>query len=59
MDFYDRQHWEALIGTIIDRVGVEAFIEHATYALEQRGFARLAEEVRQAIAKLAVVDADG
>jgi dissimilatory sulfite reductase (desulfoviridin) alpha/beta subunit len=43
---YDSRHWEQLIGTIIDRIGVERFFDMVRYVLEQRGerpetFARL------------------
>ena len=36
-DFYDREHWEQLIGTIIDRLGIEGFFEAIAYVLHQRG----------------------
>jgi hypothetical protein len=37
MPAYDNAHWEALIGTIIERIGVERFIEMTAYVLDQRG----------------------
>jgi dissimilatory sulfite reductase (desulfoviridin) alpha/beta subunit len=49
---YDAQHWEQLIGTIIDRIGVERFFDMVKYVLEERGecsaaFARLSTIKRQ------------
>jgi hypothetical protein len=55
---YDKQHWEQLINTIIERLGVESFIEHAAYVLEERGCVRLASELRGLTTRL-VVDAQG
>jgi hypothetical protein len=37
----DRTHWEELIGSIIDAVGVERFAEVVSYVLEQKGYERL------------------
>jgi hypothetical protein len=34
---YDREHWEALIGTIIERVGLQQFLEILDYVLERYG----------------------
>ena len=37
------EHWEALISTIVDRIGVEGFLEMCTYVLqEQHGCAWVA-----------------
>jgi hypothetical protein len=33
---YDRTHWEALIDTIIERIGIEAFFEMTAYVIDQR-----------------------
>ena len=40
-EFYDNKHWEELLGTIIDRLGVEKFAEMISYVLEQKGYERL------------------
>ena len=40
-DFYDKTHWEVLLGAIIDRLGVEKFAETVGYVLEQKGHERL------------------
>jgi hypothetical protein len=45
MDEYDGAHWEALIGTIIERLGAERFVEMAAYVLEERGFVQVASRV--------------
>ena len=34
---YDVKHWEGLVDTIIDRIGVERFIDIVVYVLEERG----------------------
>jgi dissimilatory sulfite reductase (desulfoviridin) alpha/beta subunit len=36
MPVYDTTHWEELIATIIDRIGVERFAETVAYVLEQK-----------------------
>ena len=35
-DEWPSAHWEELISTIIDRIGVERFLEMATYVLEEQ-----------------------
>jgi hypothetical protein len=35
-DIYDEKHWEVLVGTIIDRIGVEAFLDTTAYVLRQK-----------------------
>lgn len=52
-DFYDREHWEQLIGTIIDRLGVDQFFEMIAYVLEQRGCANITAPLRHVAHQLA------
>ena len=40
-ELYDEKHWEALIGVIVDRLGVEKFAEMISYVLEQKGYERM------------------
>jgi hypothetical protein len=42
---YNGAHWEALIRTIIERIGAERFVEMAAYVLEERGFVQVASRV--------------
>jgi dissimilatory sulfite reductase (desulfoviridin) alpha/beta subunit len=42
---YDNKHWEELIATIIDRLGVERFLEMVAYVLEQQGHTQIAEKL--------------
>ena len=45
IDEYTSIHWEELIGTIIERIGAERFVEMAAYVLEERGFVQVANRV--------------
>ena len=45
MPDYDRTHWEELIGTIIDRIGIHRFIEAVSYVADERGFKQVAEHI--------------
>lgn len=44
-DMYDKTHWEDLIGVIIDRIGVDRFIETAAYVADQKGYRQIAEHI--------------
>lgn len=35
---HDNKHWEELIGTIIDRIGIHRFVEMAAYVADQKGY---------------------
>jgi dissimilatory sulfite reductase (desulfoviridin) alpha/beta subunit len=47
MALYDNKHWEELIGVIIERIGVERFIEMTAYVLEQHGYLDIAEQIER------------
>lgn len=40
---HDNKHWEELIGTVIDRIGIHRFVEMAAYVADQRGYQQIAE----------------
>ena len=42
---YDKTHWEELIGVIIDRIGVDRFIEAVAYVTDQKGYRQVAERI--------------
>jgi hypothetical protein len=48
----DKKHWEALFETVIERIGVEAAIDHFVYALEEQGHDQLAHEIRKVSQRL-------
>jgi hypothetical protein len=45
MEPYDREHWEQLLATVIERVGIERFLDHVVYALERQGHDVLAHQI--------------
>jgi hypothetical protein len=44
-DIYNKAHWEELIGVIMDRIGVDKFVEAVAYVADQKGFKQLAESI--------------
>jgi len=42
---YGKEHWEQLIDTIIERVGVAGFLEAAAYVLEQKGYVQTSSQI--------------
>jgi hypothetical protein len=42
---YDTRHWEELIGVIIDRLGMDRFVEMAAYVADQKGYKQVAEHI--------------
>ena len=42
---YGKAHWEELIGVIIDRIGVDRFIEAVAYVADQKGYKQVAEHI--------------
>jgi hypothetical protein len=45
IEAYDRKHWEALIGVIIDRIGMHRFVEMVAYVADERGYRQIAEHI--------------
>ena len=42
---YNKAHWEALIGTIIERIGMSQFIEMVAYVADEKGYRQVAEHI--------------
>ena len=45
MQSYDAKHWEELIGTIIERIGMDRFVEAVAYVADQKGYRQVAEHI--------------
>ena len=45
MQDYDRTHWEELIGTIIDRIGMARFVEAVAYVADEKGHRQVAAHI--------------
>jgi hypothetical protein len=45
MESYDKNHWEELISTIIDRIGMDRFIETIAYVADQKGYKQVADHI--------------
>jgi dissimilatory sulfite reductase (desulfoviridin) alpha/beta subunit len=42
---HDTKHWEELIGEIIDRLGIDRFVEMVAYVTDEKGFKQVAEHI--------------
>jgi hypothetical protein len=42
---YDNKHWEELIGTIIDRIGMARFVEMVAYVADEKGHKQIADHL--------------
>jgi hypothetical protein len=45
MQSYDNKHWEELIGTIIERIGMARFLEMSAYVADQKGHRQVADHI--------------